>query len=418
MVLTRSASREVGHVKVKKEPGTEASNGDSLPGRRPSAKQVTELKRKLAEERAKITLLQSPLQTLTLICKVVGSNFVYFTNLMLTSQAFWALVALAGAGYGFLRGTENPLADDVDRAVLFTVWWVGLGVLSSVGLGSGVHSGLLFLFPHIFAVVAASKRCPSMDFVSSDHMWWRESPMECGTGGVQGREVAPFAEVFLRVFPAAFLWGTGTAMGEIPPYALSRAAALSGKVDEEFEEMMGEADGTDVLSKMKAWMISFVESYGFIGIFLMSAWPNAAFDLVGICCGQLNVTFMTFFVATWMGKACVKVTGQIVFFVFWFRNTELVLEYAVELVRKLPSWVPLTPESVDKKIKETLQQMSTGQDKEGNPSLMKQLADLVIGGVILCFVYTTVNQLAQQRQKSVDNEIIEKYEKGQSKKNL
>jgi vacuole membrane protein 1 len=32
------------------------------------------------------------------------------------------------------------------------VWWVGLGVLSSIGLGTGMHSGLLFLFPHMLKV--------------------------------------------------------------------------------------------------------------------------------------------------------------------------------------------------------------------------------------------------------------------------
>lgn len=34
----------------------------------------------------------------------------------------------------------------------FAVWWVGLGVLSSIGLGTGMHSGLLFLFPHMLKV--------------------------------------------------------------------------------------------------------------------------------------------------------------------------------------------------------------------------------------------------------------------------
>lgn len=29
----------------------------------------------------------------------------------------------------------------------------------------------------------------------------------------------------LKVYPACLLWGIGTAIGEIPPYALSRAAA-------------------------------------------------------------------------------------------------------------------------------------------------------------------------------------------------
>jgi hypothetical protein len=35
---------------------------------------------------------------------------------------------------------------------LYVVWWVGLGVLSSIGLGTGMHSGLLFLFPHMLKV--------------------------------------------------------------------------------------------------------------------------------------------------------------------------------------------------------------------------------------------------------------------------
>ena len=31
-------------------------------------------------------------------------------------------------------------------------WWVGLGILSSVGLGTGLHTFLLYLGPHIAAV--------------------------------------------------------------------------------------------------------------------------------------------------------------------------------------------------------------------------------------------------------------------------
>jgi len=35
----------------------------------------------------------------------------------------------------------------------------------------------------------------------------------------------------------------------------------------------------------------------------MSAWPNAAFDLVGMCCGHFQMDFWTFFGATVLGKA-------------------------------------------------------------------------------------------------------------------
>lgn len=49
----------------------------------------------------------------------------------------------------------GTLAEEVREAELwlqYVVWWVGLGVLSSIGLGTGMHSGLLFLFPHMLKV--------------------------------------------------------------------------------------------------------------------------------------------------------------------------------------------------------------------------------------------------------------------------
>ena len=46
---------------------------------------------------------------------------------------------------------------------------------------------------------------------------------------------------------------------------------------------------------------------GFWGIFLLAAWPNALFDLCGICCGHFLMPFWEFFGATFCGKALVKV---------------------------------------------------------------------------------------------------------------
>ena len=47
--------------------------------------------------------------------------------------------------------------------------------------------------------------------------------------------------------------------------------------------------------------------HGFWGIFLLAAWPNALFDLCGICCGHFLMPFWQFFGATLAGKAIVKV---------------------------------------------------------------------------------------------------------------
>mmetsp|Transcript_15909 Transcript_15909/g.29111 ORF Transcript_15909/g.29111 Transcript_15909/m.29111 type:complete len:396 (+) Transcript_15909:194-1381(+) len=375
----------------------------------PKKEEVKAFKLELAEKREKITLLRSPIKTTVLFVKVALSNLVYLIKSMLGSVLLWVTVIAAGAGYGALVATENPMAKEVDDIAMYVIWWVGLGVLSSVGLGSGMHSGILFLFPHIFKVVAASKACPSLNFNTRCDVWWQDCPMTC-TPETAGAGEADFIEVVKLIFLTAFLWGAGTAMGEIPPYAVSRAAAIAGEKDDEVDEMMAEAKGDDVLSKMKAWMIDLVDKYGFWAILAMSAWPNAAFDIVGICCGQLGVSFWTFFIATLIGKACIKVAGQAVFFVYWFRNPEVVIKLAVSLVDKLPDSVPITSKQVEDKLVSALAQVSKGQTEDGEDSLVKKAGEMLILAVIFFFVYTSINEFAQQRQRQYDNELVTHYE--------
>ena len=44
-----------------------------------------------------------------------------------------------------------------------------------------------------------------------------------------------------------------------------------------------------------------------MGILILAAWPNAAFDLCGICCGHFLMPCWDFFGATFIGKAFLKV---------------------------------------------------------------------------------------------------------------
>lgn len=46
--------------------------------------------------------------------------------------------------------------------VLYTTWWISLGVLSSIGLGTGMHSGLLFLFPHMLKVSIGNRHLSAL----------------------------------------------------------------------------------------------------------------------------------------------------------------------------------------------------------------------------------------------------------------
>jgi hypothetical protein len=71
---------------------------------------------------------------------------------------------------------------------------------------------------------------------------------------------------------------------------------------------------------MKIWTIDFTRRNGFVGVFLLASWPNAAFDMCGMCCGYLAMSFWTFFPAVLLGKGVVKVNGQAVVFVNLFSS--------------------------------------------------------------------------------------------------
>lgn len=317
-------------------------------------------------------------------------------------------VAVAVAVIGYLAVHVSGNARTMELAGMFVMWWVGLGVLSSIGLGSGLHTGMLFLFPHIFRVVQAAEICKGMNFDSFGDMWWSTHHlMTCK----EPKDDAPlsFFRIALRVWIPAVLWGVGTAMGEIPPYAMSRAAYLAGNsLDADLAEELQVDDSP--IGKMKGMMIRFVQQWGFWGVFLMSAWPNAAFDLVGIVCGQIGVSFWTFILATICGKAVVKVTGQVVFFVSIFRHTEEVIEFCVSAIDNVKGVLPMfmtkqlpSHGEIKLKLEAISKQLATGKGPENSEAgWIAWTMEKIILLVILSFAVSCVNQFAQKRQKDLN----------------
>lgn len=145
------------------------------------------------------------------------------------------------------------------------------------------------------------------------------------------------------------MWGAGTALGELPPYFISRAHRLAGDSQndmlEEFEELEDlvpelENDGTEqqpqaqnrrrqsVASSVKGNMIHFMKRMGFLGILACASIPNPLFDLAGIICGYSLISFWTFFGATLIGKAVIKMHIQklVVIIVFNEKYVQTVLD--------------------------------------------------------------------------------------------
>ena len=133
------------------------------------------------------------------------------------------------------------------------------------------------------------------------------------------------------------MWGAGTALGELPPYFISRAHRLAGDSQddmlEEFEELedlvpeLNEENSESneqqptarapvrnrrqsVATTVKSKMILLMKRMGFFGILACASIPNPLFDLAGIICGYSLISFWTFFGATLLGKAVIKMHIQ------------------------------------------------------------------------------------------------------------
>ncbi|KAJ3170839.1 hypothetical protein HK101_011321 [Irineochytrium annulatum] len=185
-------------------------------------------------------------------------------------------------------------------------WWVLLGIASSIGLGTGLHTFVLFLGPHIAQVTLTAYKCGTLNF--EDRGPFRYT---CPTTPptIPGEIVSIFT-IYAKIRLESFFWGLGTSIGELPPYFVARAAAAAGKDDVDFNsiERILEKDPTDrtIMERGQVAIFNVVQKFGFYGIVLCASIPNPLFDLAGIICGHFGVPFMTFWGATFVGKALVK----------------------------------------------------------------------------------------------------------------
>jgi hypothetical protein len=171
---------------------------------------------------------------------------VYNCSKYMYTAAFW-IVCL----YFFFPQTAG---------VIF--YWLFLGILSAIGIGSGIPTGALYLFPYVAATAATHN----------------------------------VMETMLMTAIPTLSWGFGTAIGEAPPYFMAQSIQ----------------DRPEIVN-MKEKMMPFIQKYGVKGVFLMACYPNLTFDACGIVCGLIDLPFWKFFGATAAGKTLVKAPAQVLF---------------------------------------------------------------------------------------------------------
>ncbi|KAK5887975.1 hypothetical protein CesoFtcFv8_016524 [Champsocephalus esox] len=211
--------------------------------------------------------------------------------------------------------------------------------------------------PHIASVTLAAYECGSVDFPEPPYPDQIICPQQsapaagsdaaeqvgveaAGEGGlvetaaIQGS--ISLLTILSKVRLEACMWGTGTAIGELPPYFMARAARLSGADpdDEDYQKIEEILDQTqpaqDFASRAKVAIQKLIQRVGFFGILVCASIPNPLFDLAGITCGHFLVPFWTFFGATLIGKAVIKMHIQKLFVILTFSRH--IVEQMVSLI--------------------------------------------------------------------------------------
>ena len=224
----------------------------------------------------------------------------------------------------------------------------------------------------------------------------------------------------------SFMWGAGTAIGELPPYFMARASALSaienhdnenGDQDEElveFENLLEAekqgAQSLNLLDRMRLAVFKVIKKVGFWGILLCASIPNPLFDLAGITCGHFLVKFSTFFGATLIGKAIIKMHIQKMFVIFLFSQHHL--NTIFNLIAKVPyvgeNMQPIFQEWLNNekkklhRVKSPLDEVAT----ESSESILSWVLNKIVLMMVLFFVVSIVNSLAQRRYKRLNSQPV------------
>ncbi|XP_028940788.1 vacuole membrane protein 1 isoform X2 [Antrostomus carolinensis] len=288
------------------------------------------------------------------------------------------------------------------RRSILVSFLLTLAVLTATYYIEGTHQQ----GPHIASVTLAAYECNSVNFPEPPYPDQIICPDEETTEG----SISLWA-IISKVRLEACMWGAGTAIGELPPYFMARAARLSGAEPDdeeyqEFEEMLEHAEtAQDFASRAKLAVQNLVQKVGFFGILACASIPNPLFDLAGITCGHFLVPFWTFFGATLIGKAVIKMHIQKLFVIITF--SKHIVEQMVSLIGAIPSIGP----SLQKPFQEYLEAQriklhhkSDSGVPQGENWLSWMFEKLVI--VMVCyFILSIINSMAQSYAKRLQQKM-------------
>ena len=204
------------------------------------------------------------------------------------------------------------------------LYWLVLGILSSIGLGTGLQTGVLFVFPYILLTYNQNK-----DFLllslNENETFFNQSNITSilNLTNVTSNITTNFvndtilhtlsdSDIYDLIYKTYFaclrvvlVWGVGTALGEAPPYFIAYTYDISNKKEaSKLYKMFGDNE-----QRIRGYIdktVYYLKKHSFTTILLLSAWPNALFDLCGVSAGLVKLSFAQFIIPTIIGKAFIK----------------------------------------------------------------------------------------------------------------
>ncbi|KAG9063407.1 Vacuolar membrane protease [Linnemannia hyalina] len=311
----------------------------------------------LETERQEISVYTSPLTVLSYFFLYLLHEF-RMVILWIVSQQYLLIVLplLTTAVYFVYQtdGAHQPLLKHAESGLIWYGYWILLGVASSIGLGCGLHSFVLFLGPHIANVTLTAYKCGNTQFdVRGDH---------------RNEELASIEDLLKK-----------------KPDSVSYKERILLMVHEGMKRL------------------------GFFGIFLCASIPNPLFDLAGITCGHFLIPFSTFFGATFLGKAVVKSSIQAVFVILMFSADTLAVTMSW-LERQVPFLHGYLADGINSQkgaLSGAGGQMSD-DELENSTSLVGLIWNTILFIMISYFLLSIVETIAlSQIKRRHDQEIVE-----------
>ncbi|KAI5076502.1 hypothetical protein GOP47_0008567 [Adiantum capillus-veneris] len=403
--------------------------------------QIEELRRKHEQERETLVLTKRPVATL-LYFSMAMLQFIGETILYIAShKVLLFLACLTFLGWrklNTIRGPHEQFMKEVSIYLRYASWWVGLGIASSIGLGSGLHTFVLYLGPHIAMFTLKATLCGRVDLKTAAYdtaifgigpSWESKDCLDYGAAlypkaASSGRYSVPLLDILQQVHWEAVLWGVGTALGELPPYFVSRAARRSGEELRKLEDLgspssLDSPKGTvsGFLNKLKFWVMVHFRQFNFWTILIFASVPNPLFDLAGMMCGQLNVQFWKFFIPTLIGKAIIKTHIQTVFVIAVCNNQ--LIEHLESTVSKVFQNIPALSRVLNNillRLQKTKQNYDTGVDTTKVATWKFSPAwiwNSFVWVMLIFFLWSIVDATAQRYLLELQKKKLEKLKKAE-----